>query len=305
MGSEEQAVSPSDTVSATTFIAIPSYDDSDIEATCLSAIAMSAHEVRIGVCLQSDDRNLAQRLQRIRQVDVAHVPKATARGEGWARMVAQGLMETEEWYYQCDSHMRFEPNWDRTLIDQAHKVGGKPMITAYPMDWKEDGFTAIEIVVTAVSEAGLKAHGSWVDPDSVNRAPFPARMTAGGHLFAPASFVDDVPKDPRIFSVGVECSTALRAWTTGYDLWHPGINVVRHRYGEHPASLWTDRPEASARIHNDGLKRLAILYGREDGNLGKYGLGSVRTREQFQAYAGIDFVAKTVMEHGSWRARQS
>ena len=68
--------------------------------------------------------------------------------------------------------------------------------------------------------------GEVVEPGN----PRPARGWAGGFWFAPAEWQRAVPPDPRIHYGSAEHPTAVRSWTNGWDLFHPGRPIVQHRY---------------------------------------------------------------------------
>ena len=51
--------------------------------------------------------------------------------------------------------------------------------------------------------------------------PFRARFLSAGFLFAPGTFVREVPYDPELYFLGEEAAMTLRAFTHGYDLFHP------------------------------------------------------------------------------------
>ena len=66
-------------------------------------------------------------------------------------------------------------------------------------------------------------------------------------LFAPGKFVEDVPYDPELYFHGEEISLALRAFTHGYDLFHPSQHILWHFYSraEH-AKHWSDHQRGSS-----------------------------------------------------------
>jgi hypothetical protein len=48
-----------------------------------------------------------------------HIESKHAKGPLYARHVIQkNLYKNEDYYLQIDSHMRFEKNWDETVIEQ-------------------------------------------------------------------------------------------------------------------------------------------------------------------------------------------
>lgn len=128
--------------------------------------------------------------------------------------------------------------------------------------------------------------------------PLRARFLAAGFLFAPGSFVEEVPYDPELYFMGEESAMTVRAFTHGYDLFHPVEPVVWHDYiradarkhwGDHTdsgveaeqvATPWNKLDEASKK------KVQRLLLGED---VGSFGLGQTRTLNDYEAYAGISF----------------
>ena len=56
-----------------------------------------------------------------------------SQGVCWARYQIQQLWQGEEYTLQIDSHMRFEPGWDDTLLSMWKDCGSeKSVLTCYP-----------------------------------------------------------------------------------------------------------------------------------------------------------------------------
>ncbi|MEZ5416717.1 MAG: GlcNAc-transferase family protein [Vicinamibacterales bacterium] len=79
---------------------------------------------------------------------------------------------------------------------------------------------------------------------------------------APGSFVTDVPYDPDLYFTGEEITLAVRAYTHGYDFFHPRQVIVWHEYTrnyrEH--KHWTDHttgPEVELPWHQRDQASLA------------------------------------------------
>ena len=142
--------------------------------------------------------------------------------------------------------------------------------------------------------------------------PLPARFLSAHMLWAPGEFVVDVPYDPQLYFSGEEFSLALRAWTHGYDLWHPAATICRHLYGDRKRNdrriHWEDDPQETRRRDRVTKARVAHLYGwpqpepdASAGDMGVYGLGTQRTREEFEEWAGLDIANRKFIPDDQWR----
>lgn len=134
------------------------------------------------------------------------------------------------------------------------------------------------------------------------KLPLRARFMAAGFLFAQGRFVQEVPYDPELYFMGEESAMTVRAYTHGYDLFHPAEAIVWHNYirddarkhwGDHTdtadvASPWSKLDEKSK------LKVQRLLLGESVGN---FGLGQARTLKEYEAYAGISFRHRKVQPY--------
>src|SRR5215470_13112980 len=102
------------------FVSIASYCDGDCANTVadLFAQATDPGRVFVGICWQYDasDASCPVPEARAGQVRQLVFPSRESRGAGWARSVAYGLNDGEEYVLSIDSHMRFEQGWDESLI---------------------------------------------------------------------------------------------------------------------------------------------------------------------------------------------
>jgi hypothetical protein len=60
--------------------------------------------------------------------------------------------------------------------------------------------------------------------------PIPAHFYSAHFCFASGEFCLEVPHDPDLYFHGEEISITLRAYTKGYDLFHPHRIIVWHEY---------------------------------------------------------------------------
>jgi hypothetical protein len=132
--------------------------------------------------------------------------------------------------------------------------------------------------------------------------PLRARFVSGGFLFASGSFVREVPYDPELYFLGEEASMTVRAFTHGYDLFHPCETIVWHDYVRKDAvKHWDDHTEANKIEMQWGERDLRskrkirrLLLGQP---VDAFGLGSVRTVEEFEEYAGLSFRLRKAQDY--------
>ena len=300
---------------------IASYEDPDTVRTIATMLEAPGATIRVALCLQSDDQELAKECGRFEQVDMIHVPRDAGRGACWPRALCQSMYEGEQWFFQCDSHMIFEPNWAADLIQQSSLVPEKSVLSSYAQAIGDD--TPNHTGVMHVYEWGKDddphygddgphcSAGLW-NLDDFHGHPLPARFWSAHMCWAPGSYVVDVPYDPQLYFSGEEFSMALRSWTNGYDLYHPAATICRHLYGDRRKVSdrlihWEEDPEGSHKRDRLSKARVAKLYGwpqPEDvpaGDMGVYGLGTERTREEFEVWAGLDIANRKFIPDDDWR----
>ena len=60
-----------------------------------------------------------------------------AAGPCWARHLAQGLWQGEDYFLQLDSHMRFRPGWDVYLLETLRRCpSARPVLSTYPIGYR-------------------------------------------------------------------------------------------------------------------------------------------------------------------------
>ena len=137
--------------------------------------------------------------------------------------------------------------------------------------------------------------------------PIPSRFYSAHFCFTTGLMCREVPHDPHYYFHGEEISIAARAYTHGYDLFHPHKIIVYHEYTRKGRPHhWDDNNKDSGRKHdwwevNDMChRRNRILFGMdgEDPNQinfgDEYGWGKVRTLEDYEAYSGINFKLRAI-----------
>jgi hypothetical protein len=103
---------------------------------------------------------------------------------------------------------------------------------------------------------------------------------------------------------GEEISIAARAYTHGYDLFHPHKIVAWHEYTRKGrVKQWDDDKEWGIK-NNTSHARNRALFGMDGecspcmrDSLGNYWFGTERTLEDYERYTGISFKKKAVQQY--------
>jgi hypothetical protein len=197
-------------------------------------------------------------------------------------------------------HHRFTTGWDDATIAmfEALRASGvaKPVLTGYlpPYDPARDPdgrVASINRIRSSERHEGLlfRLIGDPVPGWEALTAPLPARFTSLHFLFADGRFNAELPIDSSIYFFVDEIAVALRAYTLGYDLYHPHRVLGWHLYNRATrVTHWADH--AQWRAQNDAsCKRVRALYR---GRLrGRYGIGDARTVADYEAMLGEPLVA--------------
>jgi len=296
------------------FVSIASYRDPQLVPTIEDCLRKASYpeRLRFGICWQHTPADPPLPFLRDPRLRILDVDSRHSRGACWARAEIMKLWQQEQWYLQIDSHCRFAPGWDERLIQMAAATGSpRPILTAYPAPFTPThgaesetlADCALQVAFHAFTHDGIPELWPRPLPPAIQARPMRARFLAAGFLFAPGSFVREVPYDPELYFMGEEASMTVRAFTHGYDLFHPHETLLWHDYGRHdaprhwgdhtadtpapstspatsPSTLWSSLDQTSRRkIHR-------LLHGEA---IQDFGLGTARTLEEYEHYAGLSF----------------
>jgi hypothetical protein len=150
-------------------------------------------------------------------------------------------------------------------------------------------------------EGVVEALPETIDDHATRAAPIPARLFSAHFAFTLGRFCRDVPHDPKVYFFGEEPTIAVRAFTHGYDLFHPHRLILWHHYGRGAMPKhWGDHEQWA--FHDArSLQRVRQLL-RIDGtpceiDFGPYGLGHVRSLRDWEVYAGINYGIRGVSDY--------
>jgi hypothetical protein len=284
---------------STIFVQIASYRDPELVLTIKDCFEKAKYPERLAVCIawQHDDNENIKEITNNAQIEIIDIPYQKAKGACWARSQINSKYNSEDFTLQIDSHMRFIENWDEELIGMWTELKDeKAVLTTYPAEYypdkpKEQWKQEPHVIHTHAFKNGQTQQRPRTDPNWKQRTtPYKAIHVAAGFIFGPGSMIKDVPYDPEFYFEGEETALAVRLYTHGYNLHHPHKLILWHYYGRQDQTKhWTDCKQWT-KYHAVAKDRLECLLQRSNKiNLGKYGLGNVRTLEDFQRYSGIDY----------------
>ena len=291
----------------TIFVSIASYCDPELPRTLNDCIKQAANPelLRFGICWQYDTQQPVdiQKFKNDARFQFIEYPIERSQGGTWARSKAQQLWNGEAYTLQVDSHMKFEPNWDRKLIHMMRTLpSDKPLITANsPVFWYDEQGQLHRDTKRGVPTHKIVNWNSkmgwtiWADYGKPNtHCPARTRILTGNFVFTLGQWNQEVPQDPGHYYWGEEWSLTIRSFTHGYDLFLPEEIVVwhmLHRSGP-PRRHWEHGTHVVNQKNEIAFERLRMLIYSDDKDehkkLGPYALGTVRTLRDYEIFAGMD-----------------
>lgn len=299
------------------FVQIASYRDPELLPTLKDMIlnAKSPDNLRFCICWQHSKDDAWDNLDEFKNDErfkILDIDYKDSKGVCWARSIMQDHYSGEEYMLQLDSHHRFVKDWDAILIEMIdllkEKGHQKPALTAYvpSYDPKNDPIGRVREPWKMNFDRFIPEGAVFFLPASIEnhedlKEPVPARFYSAHFCFAPGSFCKEVPHDPNYYFHGEEINIAVRAYTCGYDLFHPHKIVCWHEYTREGRakqwdddSVWVNRNNSS---HLRNRKLFEMDGEKKDIDFGKYDFGNVRTLEDYEVYSGLNFKRRAVQRH--------
>ena len=300
----------------TIFVQIASYRDPELEKTIKDMIEMADRpdKLRFGIARQFSDEDGFDKLEEYREDSrfrILDIPYTDSNGACWARHLIQQLYKNESYTLQIDSHMRFEKSWDTILIDMIDQLREdgyeKPLLTGYVSSFDPDNDPAGRArdpwrmaFDRFIPEGAVfflpETIPNWNDLDR----PVPARFYSAHFCFTLGQFSKEVQHDPEYYFHGEEISIAARAYTHGYDLFHPHRVVIYHEYTRKGRTKqWDDDKkwvEKNNRCHQKN-RQLFGMDGEEQIHFEDFGFGNVRSLRDYEMYSGLLFSKRSVQKY--------
>ena len=300
----------------TIFVQIASFRDPQLSLTIESMLenAKFPKNLVIGICNQynkEDDFNIDEyrKDKRFKIIDVLDVD---SKGVCWARNQVQQLYKGEDYTLQIDSHMRFEKDWDETLINMFKQLQDKgfekPLLTGYVSSFDPDNDPK-----GRVNEPWRMSFDRFIPegavfflPETIPNwqsltEPVPSRFYSAHFCFTLGKFAEEVQHDPEFYFHGEEISIAVRAHTHGYDLFHPHKVVIWHEYTRKGRIKQWDIDKEWYKKNDSSHKKNRQLFGMDGEEVtmdfSKYGFGTERTLKDYEIYSGLRFSKRAVQQY--------
>jgi len=299
------------------FIQIASYRDPELIKTIKSCVdnADKPNNLVFGIARQfhPDDKfdDLSEFMldERFR---ILNIPHTESKGVCWARHQVQQLYKKEEYTLQIDSHMRFAKGWDTEMIGmikQLQKKGHKkPLLTGYvsSFDPDRDPEARIQEPWRMAFDRFIPEGAVFFLPETIPnwkelKEPIPSRFYSAHYAFTLGKFSKEVQHNPEYYFHGEEISIAARAYTWGYDLFHPHKVLIWHEYTRKGRTKQWDDDGAWVQKNNvshDLNRKLFAMDGiKQEGHDGPYGFGKVRSLKDYEKYSGLLFEKRAVQQY--------
>jgi hypothetical protein len=242
------------------FVSICSYRDPLLHYTLESLIENKSdrHEATYSILEQvvykdSLEKHYPELVAR-QDVIYKRIDPQFSDGVGWARKINSLNVRDEDFFYQIDSHMLFDPNWDRYLVEDykrgVKKSSSKKVIIdggtkTYTLDengapWKHyeaNGVTTCAKYFGWDKNSMLPVHGHHVP---VTKDVMPTSHLFAGNLFTHVEWLKNVGVNHLSFFDGEEHLLTLSSFEAGYHLYAPTEVHVYHfaGSGEYTTKQW-------------------------------------------------------------------
>ena len=299
------------------FIQVASYRDPQLVPTIKDCLAQAAFPENLvfGIAWQHNNNDTWDTLDEFQgdpRFRIIDIPYEESQGACWARNLIQKVYQNEEYTLQLDSHHRFIKNWDTeciSMITQLQDKGyPKPVLTSYisSFDPENDPEKRAEVPWRMVFDRFIPEGAIFFLPTDIPNwkeltEPVASRFYSAHFCFTLGSFAQEVQHDPNYYFHGEEISIAARAYTWGYDLFHPHKVIAWHEYTRKGRSKqWDDDKkwgEKNALCHARNRKLFEMDGEIQNIDFGRYGFGPVRTLEDYEKYAGINFKKRAIQQY--------
>lgn len=295
------------------FVSIVSYRDPLLRLTLESLIENKSrrHEATYSILEQTALEESLEALhpELVSRPDVVYkrIDPIYSDGVGWARAVNAMNLRDEDLYYQIDSHMLFDPNWDRMLVED-YKLGveqadtDRVIITGsckvFGLDehgevcykTPERWTSSVKYFTYHKNNDIMGAHGD-VRPPSEDITP--AIHICAGNFFTHAAWVKNVGINHKIFFDGEEQLMTLESFEAGYCMFHHREIGCYHfnGSGDYVTKQW-HKPLITMEEYGRRVWRSQQQLAEYLKRVPEYVL------EAYREYSGVDYINQTVEDRG-------
>lgn len=293
------------------FVSVVSYRDPLLASTIKNLLETKSarHDVTVGVFEQTAlSESLIVTNPELLQdprIKYKRIDPEYADGVSWARNINAMQVDDEDFFYQIDSHMQFDKDWDRYLVNdwklgRAKHDSDKIIITANCMnfDLDEEGNIVLHTIAYPITCKVLyftyqshdipAAHGEHRQASTELQ---PAIHICAGNFFTHTKWIKDVGIDPNMYFDGEEHMLVLRSFAAGYKMYHPRSIHCYHYIKTHE---YVTKPWFKPVISNE-------KYGRSVEKSRKYWQQFLNdideaVLEAYYEYSGVDYINKRLDE---------
>lgn len=297
------------------FISIASYRDNELENTIRSLYKNARYPGRLifGICLQDTNEYIKEFRYRYcgPQFKIISVNYEEGKGCCWARQLVQTLKEDETYYLQIDAHHRFVQDWDvicEEMLQQCLRKSNKAVISTYATICSKEGANDLDGFTVTHGHIPFRMNcEKFYDFQKVRYIPEEVPNwknlqepqlwhTISAHfIFTTGNWANEIPYDPNLYFDGEEDTLGVRSWTNGWDIYYPHKIVTYHYYIRKDAPRHCGGNKDWWKKDKISKEKLIKIW---DGTIkDEYGLGDVRTLEQYKEFSGVDYVTKTIKKN--------
>jgi len=300
------------------FIQIASYRDPELIPTIDDLLANADNPESLTICIahqhsKEDAWDTLEKYALDGRFIIIDIPHLESQGACWARNQIQQHYNGETYTLQLDSHHRFVKGWDTLSInmlkDLQSKGYKKPMLTGYIPSYnpKKDPEDRHQVPWGMLFDKFIDEGIVFFKPYHVNDLPanpIKARFYSAHFAFTLGEFSTEVQHDPLLYFHGEEITISVRAFTHGYDLFHPHKVIAWHEYTrEGRTKHWNEDLSWSHKniVSHTRTKTLLGVDGLvctpcNAKSFEKYNVGTQRTISDYELYAGIRFKDRAVTQ---------
>jgi hypothetical protein len=196
------------------------------------------------------------------------------------------------------------------MYDMCQKLGSElPMITGYLPKFDPNDNTFCDEVWKMKLDGFMVNGPLFFVHESINnpkllKTPISTKFYSGHFAFTDGNFCNLVKHDPDYYFFGEETNIAVRAFTHGYDLYHPNKIIAWHNYNRNNRPThWSDNTNISScewsvldKKSNNKHKKLFGMDGESLSYIGnEYGFGNIRTLKEYEDSIGIRFKDRYIL----------
>lgn len=175
------------------------------------------------------------------QIRPLYINETESLGPAVARYYASKLYAGETYFCQVDAHLKFARGWDELYIEDLKLSSNYPrsILSSYPPGFvnfmQEPPYKPSNRLCRCRFSKG-EGNIVRIEMEGKSKAnltrPTQMAFIGAGFLFARGELVKEIKYDPYLpwCFMGEEIAFSMRAWTSGWDIYAPRLNLIGHHY---------------------------------------------------------------------------